>query len=111
MENKQTKLSYLPPGNVLCCDVVWGDAVVLLGLAVTVSFGHTLGRAALMKNLVTIVFEPWIAPLSWWSDCELEDMKPPHNQIKGVMRFGTGKPRGTTDKQSGAVPQASEVCK
>lgn len=65
-----------------------------------------------MKNLKTIVFGPWIVPTScWWSDCELEEMKPPHNQIRGVMRFGTGKPRGTTGKQSGAVPRASEVCK
>lgn len=42
---------------------------------------------------------------------ELEEMKLPHNQIRAVMRFGTGKARGATGKQSGAVPQASEVCK
>ena len=52
VENKRTKPSYFPPGNVLWCAVVWGDIAVSLGLSVTMSFGHSLERAGVNKGSI-----------------------------------------------------------
>lgn len=50
--DKTFQPSYLPPENALRCSIAWGDVAVSLGLAVTVSFGRSLGRAGINEGSI-----------------------------------------------------------